>query len=114
MKEILDRLEIFKGASLLTEEDVEVLKNWLTLLLERGYTDEKKLTMMFTHAVMMIHRSRENQVVTKLDDTVISQIYNHDNYNEAEELFSILSNIYQLHAHEKEYMLLHLCNLIGK
>lgn len=114
MKEVLERLLIFKDALILDEDDVKTLTEWLNIIVGKGLTHEDKLITMFTHASMMIHRSKVNQFITKLDDAIIDEIYNDNNINEAEELFSYLSNIYNLHSNEKDYMMLHLCSLLGE
>lgn len=113
MEEILERLDIFLETQIIEKEDSEILKSWLQFILQKGYTDCDKLSTLFTHTAMVIHRIRQKENIARLTEEIIQQIYKSQNIEKAQELYSFIESKYKINEDEKDYILLHLCNLIG-
>lgn len=112
MEEINQRLAIFLQSGIISEEDAEFLKEWNERLIEEGYDDRDKICRLLTHLVMMLKRKRDNEMIESMSYHLADELKGSANYNEACCYLKLFEDRYEIEENERNYIILHLLNLM--
>lgn len=109
-----ERLKILHDAGVISKDDhdksFEIYKKYF----EKEGFNEDKVNVFMTHLAMSLKRINEGNVVDKLDDEIYQQVKESKVYDKAVMLCDeIIKDLYlDIPESEKEYLVLHLGNLL--
>lgn len=118
MKEILFRLEMLKNAQLITSKDIDDIVKLLEYLNEEYEIEinEENTSMLVTHIAMLKNRINKEEVVVKLDDESINELYEYKELEKAKLILKYFEkNILKsnIHEYERPYIYTHLITILG-
>ena len=114
MEKLLLRLDIFKNAGMLSQENYEkVIKIIKYLEFKNINIDEDNGSMLITHIVMYLNRLNKGEMIENLDEESLEELKSFNEYHNAEKIYLNFENILgKINENEKGYILAHLINLL--
>ena len=73
----------------------------------------KKIGRLLTHLAMMLKRKRDNEKVESISYQLFDELKESANYHKACEYLKLFEDKYEIEVNERNYILLHLLNLMG-
>ena len=109
---LIERINILLEANIISKEVADYVIKVIDLLSEYSF-EEGKMEMFTTHLAMATQRTVDQNEELEFDDSIWSQIEMDPKFNQAVELFEMISNHSPVPYMESErkFLIMHLCNL---
>lgn len=109
---LIERINILLEANIISKEVADYVIKVIDLFNEYTF-DEGKMEMFTTHLAMATQRTVDQNEELEFDDSIWSQIEMDPKFNQAVELFEMISNHSPVPYMESErkFLIMHLCNL---
>ena len=112
-----ERIEILYSGGVIDEEVKDLTLKAVSWLEKKNISLEDERGHMFlTHFAMSLQRIKKGEQVATLDSYIIDELQNNRGYDLTQDFVMFIEKHgkIQLPESEKGYILLHLCNLLGK
>jgi hypothetical protein len=109
---LIERINILQEANVISKEVGDYVIKVIDLFDEYKF-DESKMEMFTTHLAMAIQRTVDQNEELEFDETIWSQIELDPKFNQAIELYDMMSKHSPVPYMESErkFLIMHLCNL---
>lgn len=118
MKDILVmRTDILHSSGIISEQVYSAcMKTIDDLCAETDGLDEEKAGIFITHLAMALQRISKNEIESPVGDAVAEELKKNAAYDQALRFLGLISEHaeFEIPESEKQYLMIHLCNLFAK
>lgn len=108
------RLDILKNANMISEENYQIVQETIVFFKEKEGVQltEENSAMFITHLCAALERIEKGENISPMDKAILMEIQEEEVFTKASQAMELwLSSYPQIPEEEKQYLLVHLCNL---